>query len=228
MQKILSILFLTLMVLPFASSACLTDIEQQNVRALSGNNSANADVILNLFERLCNAEQTKNAIDSFNSTMNARINSLESNTSARIDALQIQLNNSALITSLTQISQLYNQSISSDNRVNQLESKINAKIDNQTLDLITQFGSFKDSVNQQLVDKQTKNLSTNRIIMIFVGVIILVGGFWFYSKRKIPYKANITSAPYDMRDADRIKKFLNDETTSDSNPSRGKSQSKAK
>jgi LPXTG-motif cell wall-anchored protein len=224
-------LFIILMLIPSISATCLTQIEQDNIRAVALNTSVNPDVFLNIFEQLCNQQYTIDAINSFNSTISSQMNTLSNNTASQINAInnqmQTALNNSDLIQTLNQIAQLYGQSIALNNdsvftsaQISQSEARMNAKMDNQTLDLLNRFQTLESSINQQLVEKQSNALSTNRIILIVIGLVLLAGGFWYFSRKKVNTNPRINPLPPDM-DSDYP---LNNEKSINSNSNKGKSR----
>lgn len=204
---VLSLFALSFFVLQNASAVCLTDTERNTITQMSNNASVNPDIIINIFERLCNSQYTQDLLNSFNSSLNTKIDSLNSQVSS-------QLNNSALAQSLMMIGQLYNQSIILNNntifvsnQINDFKAEIynttntqlsntNMKLDNITLTLIERQNKFEDEINQQLIEKQTKNLTTNRIVMIIIGLVLLAGAIYYYSQRRIKAKKNLNPLPY--------------------------------
>lgn len=208
-QKIIILSIILLVLTPIASASCLTDTEIQEIRDIANNASTSPELFVNLFERLCNSDFTNQAINSFNSSVNGRIDSLNSSVDTRINLLNTQvqntLNNSALVNTLTQIGVLYNQSINLNNQslfvsntLTDFESKLNARMDNQTIDTLNQMSVFKNDINNIVVTKQTNALSTNRIFLIAFGVIALAGGIWFYSRKKIAPRKNINQVPWEQ------------------------------
>lgn len=198
----LVLLFVLQFVIQNVSASCLTDTEINSIKSIV-NDSTNQTILMNLFDRLCNSQATNDAISSFNTTINSRIDQLNNNTDNKISQLQNTLNNSALANAIIGINQLYNQSISFDKQVRDLEYKINDRIDNQSLSIIQQNDKFKQEINQLLEDKKSVNLSTNRIILI-VAIIIVAGlAVWYYKGKRNVQIPNIQRSPIDQRDEAR-------------------------
>lgn len=198
----LALSLLLLLIVPLASATCLTTIEENTIRNLASNTSLNGDLLVNIFERLCIGSATQETLNSFNSTLNTRLNTIENNTNARITTLDNSINNSQLVQTLTQVSQIYNQSVSIDNRIVQLESRMNTRIDNITLSALERQTKFESIVNQNLESNKTNNLSTNRIIIIGVLAVALIAGAVYYTRKRIIANIAIKSVPFDMRKED--------------------------
>lgn len=195
---LIALVFTCLMVFPMLSASCLTDTEINAIRNVANSTNVSADVFQNIFEHFCNEAYLNQTLSSFNASIQAQMTTLNNQVGAT-------LNNSALVQSLNQVALIYNTSVVNMNDTANVggliassEARQNSKIDNQTLSLITQFNDFKNSVNQQLIDKQTNNLTTNRIILIVLGVACLLGAIWYFSRRRQYATHTVAPLPYDM------------------------------
>jgi hypothetical protein len=171
MKKLLAISILALLFLPFAS-CCLTETERTNLRYLNVT-GASPDILINLFERLCNEEYMNATLDSF-----------------RVE-IDEKLNNSALINSLTQIAYIYNTSMKQDENFSLMEARINSnlenrladismRLDNSTYDLNTRMEEFEGEVSKTLEEKQSSVLTTNRIVWITL-ILVAIASYLFYA-----------------------------------------------
>ena len=175
------------------SASCLTDTEQSNIRTMATTGGANPDIIVNLYERLCNGDYINTTLTNFNASITAQVNNV--------------LNQSTLSDTLHQVAQAINSSnIANNNSLNinnliaESEARTNARMDNQSADLSNQFISFRSDINNIVTTKQDNSLSTNRIILIILGVIVAGGAIWYFTRKKPISYPNIRSAPVDMRD----------------------------
>ena len=97
-----------------------------------------------------------------------------------------------------------------------MKGEIYNHVDNQTLDILNQLKTFENSVNQQLVDKQSSNISTNRIILIVAGIGLLIGAFFYFSRKKTTSNYQAQPLPHNMDN-------FNDEPRNNKPKSKGKS-----
>lgn len=221
-SKIAIALFIILLASPFISAICITPTEETALRQMANASNISGDIIINLYERLCSSTYITDSINQFNATLNTRLDAMNTQVSSTI-------NNSALVTSLNQISALYNQSLSLNNdsiyvnnRLIEIEGRINSRQDNQTINLLNQFNSLKTDVMNELADKQSNALTTNRLVMIIIGIGVLIGVFIYFSRRRISGNRNVNPLPYDM---EGLRKGINTDYNETSN-STGKSKGK--
>lgn len=218
MRKSLLIISL-LLLLPFVSSYCLTQPEIDAINQSAINTGVSPDIMINIYERLCNGNVVgiNGVIQTYNATLQDNLNSINQSINNQVtnqmnnltNSILSQVNNSAMATALNSIAYMYNQTITYNN-VTELQrycsdlvigakGEMASRFDNQSASLLNQFNTFKDETNQLLIDKNSNNLTTNRIIMIIFGVIVLGGAIYYFSRKKVEAYPNINRLPFDTR-----------------------------
>lgn len=173
---------------PLVQAGCLTDIERTELQLVTNGTGASYPLILNLFERICQA-------DYINQTLNEKVKDLDDVFDDKIKEVTAIVNQSSYVDAINKISLLYAQSVNVTGEITSLENRLTDKInsdngnlrsyvDNQSSNMLTSYASLEADVADTMTEKQTKSLSTNRILLMCGGIIALVGYLFVREYRK--------------------------------------------